>query len=101
MVERRIVRRSGASILTRPGECTTCAAGLSATMASITGRDSSLCWKAMNTLDMGFPCGQGSEREARLLAAGLELVHRLAQRGGAPGAPGHLRPRCQRAPAPV
>src|SRR6218665_3637423 len=90
------VRRWGALIWTRPGECTTWAAGLSATMASITGRDSSLCWKAMNTLDMGFPCGQGSEREAGLLAAGLELVHRLAQRGGALGVQGQFGHRCQR-----
>jgi hypothetical protein len=55
MLSRLITKLLGASIFTKPGEYTAVAFGLSAKMASTTGRDSSLTWKAMNTLDMTVP----------------------------------------------
>ena len=55
MVSRLMTKELGASIFTKPGEYTAVALGLSAMMASTTGRDSSLTWKAMKTLDMTVP----------------------------------------------
>src|SRR5574337_1343298 len=88
MVLRRIVSRFGASILTSPGECAAVAPGLSARIASTSGRDSSLAWKAMNTFDMvgissewmsAGEAGLGQPRIERLACALQRLLARNAQ----------------------
>ena len=82
MVSRRIVRLFGALTLTRPVGWLSTACGLSATMASMTGRDSSLAWKAMNTSDMGCVSGVGggSGLQAGLGEAGLQLFAGFGER---------------------